>query len=201
MVQATSPFVQAEYLKQAANKLFGNGTFQSVFSVTRTHQLRWTVEGIRLPEGDVSTTKPMNFNPYARPRRQDWSGEMVENGMFYFAKRPVLVGNRVFQANGFAKIIFTKHRCVTFITYFCSFCRASSYVEIPKHLSIEIDTYDDLEVARCLAQRIDGDFNIGLSGQRNQLDLQNINKIPPSERLPGKSSKHQSNNLLSQELR
>lgn len=114
LVQATSPFVQAEYLKQAANKLFGNGTFQSVFSVTRTHQLRWTVEGIRLHEGDVSTTKPMNFNPYARPRRQDWSGEMVENGMFYFAKRPVLVGNHVFQADGFAKITFTKQLVYNF---------------------------------------------------------------------------------------
>lgn len=29
--------------------------------------------------------KAINFDPEHRPRRQDWSGELVENGAFYFA--------------------------------------------------------------------------------------------------------------------
>lgn len=33
---------------------------------------------------------PLNFNPKSRPRRQDWNGELVETGMFYFAKRKLI---------------------------------------------------------------------------------------------------------------
>ena len=32
-------------------------------------------------------TRPLNFDPAKRPRRQDWLGDLVENGMFYFARR------------------------------------------------------------------------------------------------------------------
>lgn len=28
---------------------------------------------------------PLNLDPKNRPRRQDWDGELVENGSFYFA--------------------------------------------------------------------------------------------------------------------
>lgn len=30
---------------------------------------------------------PVEFNAEARPRRQDWAGDLVEAGMFYFSKR------------------------------------------------------------------------------------------------------------------
>lgn len=39
---------------------------------------------------------PLNLNPKKRPRRQDWNGELVENGMFYFTRRD-LVLNGVIQ--------------------------------------------------------------------------------------------------------
>lgn len=44
----------------------------------------------------TSILKPLNFDPEARPRKQDWSGELVENGMFYFSKRK-LIENGSFQ--------------------------------------------------------------------------------------------------------
>jgi len=36
-------------------------------------------------------TQPLNFDQGKRPRRQDWSGELVENGMFYFVRRQIVV--------------------------------------------------------------------------------------------------------------
>jgi N-acylneuraminate cytidylyltransferase len=34
--------------------------------------------------------EPLNFNPKRRPRRQDWKGELLENGMFYFATKNLI---------------------------------------------------------------------------------------------------------------
>jgi N-acylneuraminate/3-deoxy-D-glycero-D-galacto-nononate cytidylyltransferase len=34
---------------------------------------------------------PLNFNPRKRPRRQDLNGELVENGMFYFTRRNLIL--------------------------------------------------------------------------------------------------------------
>lgn len=35
-------------------------------------------------------TEPQNLNPAKRYRRQDWPGELYENGSFYFAKRHLI---------------------------------------------------------------------------------------------------------------
>jgi len=40
-----------------------------------------------------------NFDPKKRPRRQDWDGELVENGMFYFA-RSWLIDEGLLQGGG-----------------------------------------------------------------------------------------------------
>ena len=42
-------------------------------------------------------TVPLNFDPANRPRRQDWPGDLVENGMFYFARREVVLDHGVLQ--------------------------------------------------------------------------------------------------------
>lgn len=42
---------------------------------------------------------PLNFNPEKRPRRQDWNGELVENGMFYFVKRELVISKGILQNN------------------------------------------------------------------------------------------------------
>ncbi|KAK1341320.1 hypothetical protein QTO34_017724 [Cnephaeus nilssonii] len=46
----------------------------------------WTRESSRVRE----VTEPLNLNPAKRPRRQDWDGELYENGSFYFAKRHLI---------------------------------------------------------------------------------------------------------------
>ena len=36
------------------------------------------------------TTKPLNLDPSNRPRRQDWNGELCENGSFYITNRELI---------------------------------------------------------------------------------------------------------------
>jgi len=45
----------------------------------RSHYLRWKVVDDELI--------PAEFDLNARPRRQDWEGDIVETGMFYFSRR------------------------------------------------------------------------------------------------------------------
>jgi N-acylneuraminate cytidylyltransferase len=114
LIQCTSPFLKASFLAEAYSKMMDGG-YDSVFSVTRDYKLRWK----ELPDGGV---EPLNFNPKRRPRRQDWDGELLENGMFYFATKN-LINYGLLQGG----------RC--------------GAVEIPKNYSIEIDTPFDLRVA------------------------------------------------------
>jgi len=39
--------------------------------------------------------QPSNFDVTKRPRRQDWDGEYVENGMFYFTYKNLIVNNKL----------------------------------------------------------------------------------------------------------
>ncbi|PSN58321.1 hypothetical protein C0J52_00167 [Blattella germanica] len=114
LVQCTSPFLRTSFLEKAYNMMQG-GSFDSVFSATREHKLRWR----NLRDG---TVEPINFNPKKRPRRQDWEGELVENGMFYFAKKK-LIAEGLLQGG------------------------RTGVVEIPKNCSNEIDSIFDLEIA------------------------------------------------------
>ena len=70
----------------------------------------------------TSERKPraLNFDPVNRPRRQDWKGDLVENGMLYFARRHLIETDRVLQGGN------------------------CTYVEVPPNLSIEIDSSLDL---------------------------------------------------------
>ncbi|KAL1400405.1 hypothetical protein pipiens_007465 [Culex pipiens pipiens] len=91
-----------------------------VFSVTRSYKLRWRRDASR--RGAVV---PVNFNPERRPRRQDWDGELLEAGMFYVARRDLLSKGR-----------FQNDRC--------------QVVEIEPGDALEIDTVEDLELARVM---------------------------------------------------
>ncbi|XP_065147479.1 N-acylneuraminate cytidylyltransferase B-like [Paramisgurnus dabryanus] len=77
-IQATSPCLHPFHITGALQKITEQG-YDCVFSVVRRHNFRWTEvkkEGER--------TKPLNIKPGYRPRRQDWPGELYENGSFYF---------------------------------------------------------------------------------------------------------------------
>lgn len=117
LVQCSSPFLKVSFLEEAYS-MMQTDQFDCVFSVTRQHKLRWK----QLEDGSV---KPLNFNPLRRPRRQDWAGELIENGMFYFA-RTSLISHGLLQGG----------RC--------------GVVEIPQIYSLEVDTAFDLKMAALL---------------------------------------------------
>lgn len=81
LIQCTSPFITRQYLRKAVKKFMRRNC---VFSASRSFKLRW-IE-------DVVTQKclPLNFDYIKRPRRQDWSGELIETGMFYLSSRSLL---------------------------------------------------------------------------------------------------------------
>ncbi|XP_051547396.1 N-acylneuraminate cytidylyltransferase A-like [Myxocyprinus asiaticus] len=83
-IQATSPCLHPYHLKQSLELMTKQG-FESVFSVVRRHHFRWQ----EVKKGDIST-QPLNLDPAHRPRRQDWAGELCENGSFYFATKDLI---------------------------------------------------------------------------------------------------------------
>ncbi|XP_026475482.1 N-acylneuraminate cytidylyltransferase A-like [Ctenocephalides felis] len=85
-------------------------------------KLRWKEEGNKITSE--------NFNPESRPRRQNWNGELIENGMFYLASRKLIEKN-----------LLQDDSC--------------SVVEIPAKYSLEIDTPWDLELAQNIAKYFD----------------------------------------------
>lgn len=48
-----------------------------------------------------SHLKAINFDAKQRPRRQEWQGELIETGMFYFARRELIEHENVFQNDRF----------------------------------------------------------------------------------------------------
>uniref|UniRef100_A0A8C8FWV6 N-acylneuraminate cytidylyltransferase n=1 Tax=Oncorhynchus tshawytscha TaxID=74940 RepID=A0A8C8FWV6_ONCTS len=84
-IQATSPCLHPFHLKEALEMITKQG-FTSVFSVVRRHHFRWQ----EVKKGGSVATQPLNLNPSNRPRRQDWDGELCENGSFYFSTRALI---------------------------------------------------------------------------------------------------------------
>lgn len=81
LIQCTSPFIKPHYLKLAKKRLPWSNC---VFAAVRSFKLRWK------HDRDSNRIQPINFNLTKRPRRQDWDGELLEAGMFYFTKRKLL---------------------------------------------------------------------------------------------------------------
>ena len=77
-IQATSPQVQPEDF-QKAYTMFKSGGYDSLLTAVRTMRFFWNDDGTAL-----------NYTPQQRPRRQDFSGSLMENGAFYFTKRSIL---------------------------------------------------------------------------------------------------------------
>ncbi|KAK5608177.1 hypothetical protein CRENBAI_003086 [Crenichthys baileyi] len=85
-IQCTSPCLHPSHLQQALKKIIEDG-YDSVFSVVRRHQFRWK----EVKEGGGEFTEPINLVPSKRPRRQDWDGELYENGSFYIGTRDLIL--------------------------------------------------------------------------------------------------------------
>lgn len=83
LVQATSPLLTTADLDGALARLAETGA-DSLLSVTHEHRFRWA------PAGD-GAVEPVNYEPAKRPRRQDWPGELYENGALYITRREALL--------------------------------------------------------------------------------------------------------------
>jgi YrbI family 3-deoxy-D-manno-octulosonate 8-phosphate phosphatase len=77
-LQATSPLTTTEDIDSAI-KYFLDNDFDSLLTGVRTKKFFWSDDG-----------KPVNYNPLKRPRRQNFSGWIMENGAFYLTKRNIL---------------------------------------------------------------------------------------------------------------
>jgi YrbI family 3-deoxy-D-manno-octulosonate 8-phosphate phosphatase len=97
LIQATSPLTTTNDI-DGALELIDATQADSLVTVTHEHRFRWRDEG-----GNLAV--PQNYDPVRRPRRQDWNGELVENGSFYICSRTGLIQT---QSRLHGKIAFWK---------------------------------------------------------------------------------------------
>ncbi|MEO6151241.1 MAG: acylneuraminate cytidylyltransferase family protein, partial [Mucilaginibacter sp.] len=74
LVQATNPFIVAKDI-EAAFAQMRNESADSLLTCVRFKRFFWNEDGT-----------PINYDFRARPRRQDFKGDLMENGAFYIAK-------------------------------------------------------------------------------------------------------------------
>lgn len=114
LVQATSPMTRAADFV-AARDQFLDQDADSLVTGTRTRRFFWSPAG-----------EPLNYDPAARPRRQDFDGSFIENGAFYFTRREVLEVQR------------------------CRLGGSISVFEMPEESVLEIDEPDDWAAAEAI---------------------------------------------------
>lgn len=85
LIQATSPLLQSIDLEGGFN-LLKKQECDSVLSVVKQYRFIWNY----LDNGNVM---PQNYDLYNRPRRQDFSGFLMENGAFYITSKEKLINS------------------------------------------------------------------------------------------------------------
>ena len=90
LIQATSPLLQASDLDRGFEAFQQDKHFDSVLSVVRQKRFNWKRDS-------QGYAKPINYDVFHRPRRQDFDGYLVENGAFYITSKERLLssGNRI----------------------------------------------------------------------------------------------------------
>lgn len=117
LVQATSPLTQTEHFT-AALKQFQKGSYDSMLSCVRNYRFFWKEDGTSL-----------NYDYRNRPRRQEFNGELMENGAFYI--------------NSVKNILTDKNRLSGKIGIY----------EMPEYTATEIDEPDDWIILENLMMR------------------------------------------------
>ena len=128
LVQVTSPFTQAHHFSEAITHLNTNN-LDSLLSCIRNKRFYWNEDG---------TSK--NYDIAKRPRRQDFEGQLMENGAFYI--------------NSVNNILRDKNRL----------SGKTGIYEMPEYTGLEIDEPDDWWIAeklmykyvleKCIAKKI-----------------------------------------------
>eukprot|EP00812_Abedinium_dasypus_P006021 NODE_1758_length_1068_cov_308.948667.p1 GENE.NODE_1758_length_1068_cov_308.948667~~NODE_1758_length_1068_cov_308.948667.p1 ORF type:complete len:302 (-),score=108.59 NODE_1758_length_1068_cov_308.948667:146-1015(-) len=122
LIQATSPLVTPEHFQEAFAHFERLGA-DSLVTAVRVVRFLWRVH----PETSEAT--PVNYNPAKRPLRQEWDGELIENGAFYFT----------------SKALFDKEQC--------RLGGKMALYEMPEHTFVELDSPVDWEVVSGLCQK------------------------------------------------
>lgn len=88
LIQATSPLLTSSDLHKGFH-VYEQDRTDSVLSVVRQKRFIW--------EKSEDGVRPINYDVFNRPRRQEFDGFLVENGAFYITSREALLrtGNRV----------------------------------------------------------------------------------------------------------
>lgn len=83
LIQATSPMLTSDDLK-GGFQIFKSPNTDSVLSCVRQYRFLWE-------KNEVGDVYPSNYDANCRPRRQDFSGYLMENGAFYITSRERLL--------------------------------------------------------------------------------------------------------------
>ena len=119
LLQATSPLTTAADINAVLDKI-ENENHDAALTVVKTHRFTWNADGT-----------PQNYDPFNRPRRQDFEGLLVENGAVYATTK--------------AAFLNSKNRISGKI----------GLVEMDESSYVEIDSTTDWEIVeKLLAQRL-----------------------------------------------
>lgn len=113
-LQATSPLTSPEDIKEGL-KLFFSQELNSLLTGVRSKRFFWNDD-----------YAPINYDYRKRPRRQDFKGEIMENGAFYITDRNTLIKKE------------------------CRLGGKIGVLEMPPDTSFEIDEPGDWEIAELL---------------------------------------------------
>jgi N-acylneuraminate cytidylyltransferase len=119
LLQATSPLTTSADINAVLDKIEKENN-DGALTVVKTHRFTWNSDGT-----------PQNYNPFNRPRRQDFEGLLVENGAVYATTK--------------AAFLASKNRISGKI----------GLVEMDESSYVEIDSATDWEIVeKLLAQRL-----------------------------------------------
>lgn len=86
LIQATSPLLLYDNINEGFEKIY-NESYDSIISVVMQKRFIWS-------QNEKGIVKPINYDYLNRPRRQEFSGYLVENGAFYITSRELLLKNK-----------------------------------------------------------------------------------------------------------
>lgn len=122
LVQATSPLTEAVHFSEAL-QTYGEGKYDSMLTCVRNYRFFWNEDG-----------SSMNYDYMNRPRRQNFSGMLMENGAFYINT----VGNILSNGNRLGGKI--------------------GVYEMPEYTATEIDEPDDWMILEKLMRKYKSEF-------------------------------------------
>ena len=122
LVQATSPLTESVHFSEAL-QTYGKGEYDSMLTCVRNYRFFWNEDG-----------SSMNYDYMNRPRRQNFSGMLMENGAFYI--------------NTVANILSNGNRLGGKIGIY----------EMPEYTATEIDEPDDWMILERLMRKYKSEF-------------------------------------------